>query len=262
VASRLAALRRPLEAAAGRFGYRIARVPSLERAAVSHPDISDPVFYDLCRRCGPFTMTTIERMYALHQAVTHVTRTGIEGDIVECGVWRGGSSMLAALTLMQLGDRERTLWLYDTFEGMPEPGAWDRDPRGALMADEWERHREHADDPVFAYAGLADVQVNMRTTGYPEQRVALVKGKVEDTIPGTVPDRVAVLRLDTDWYESTRHELEHLYPLLEPGGVLIVDDYGYWQGARKAVDDWLATQPRPPLLARVDDTGRMGIKPA
>jgi O-methyltransferase len=260
--TRLAALRRPLDAAAGRLGYRIARAPSPQRAALSHPDISDQAFYDLCRRCGPFTMTTIERMYALYQAVTHVARSGVGGDIVECGVWRGGSSMLAALTLLQLGDRERDLWLYDTFEGMPDPGAWDRDARGALMSEEWERHRDRADDLVFAYAGLADVRLNMDSTGYPEKRVRLVKGKVEDTIPGTLPDRIALLRLDTDWYESTRHELEHLYPLLEPGGVLIVDDYGYWQGARKAVDEWLAKQERPPLLARVDDTGRVGVKPS
>jgi hypothetical protein len=255
-------VRRLFDAALARLHYRLEPEPSPERAAASHPDISDQAFYDLCRRCGPFTMTTIERMYALYQAVRHVTRAAIEGDVVECGVWRGGSSMLAALTLLESGDRARLIWLYDTFEGMPDPGEWDRDPRGAKMTDEWERHRHKTDDAVFAYASIADVRDNMDTTGFPRERTRLVKGKVEDTIPGTTPERIALLRLDTDWYESTRHELEHLYPLLAPGGVLIIDDYGYWQGARKAVDEWLAAQERPPLLVRVDDTGRTGVKPA
>ena len=76
-----------------------------------------------------------------------------------------------------------------------------------------------------------------------------------------MPERIALLRLDSDWYESTRHELEHLYPLLAPGGVLIIDDYGAWQGARRAVDEWRAAIPAPPLLLRVDSTGRVGTKP-
>ena len=228
----------------------------------SHPDIADSAFYALCRRCGPYTMTTIPRMHALFEAVRHIERLGIEGDVVECGVWRGGSSMLAALTLMEEQAPARELWLYDTFEGMSEPTEHDVSAGGDRVSENWERYRRRLDHPVFAYAGLAEVQANMTSTGYPTDRIRYVAGKVEETIPATMPNRIALLRLDTDWYESTRHELEHLYPRLAPGGVLIIDDYGAWQGARRAVDEWRASIPAPPLLLRVDSTGRVGCKPA
>ncbi len=100
----------------------------------------------------------------------------------------------------------------------------------------------------------------MASTGYPEERLHFVKGKVEETIPGDLPGKIALLRLDTDWYESTRHELEHLWPLLVPGGVLIIDDYGHWAGARRAVDEFFADRVDAPLLNRVDYTARVGVK--
>jgi O-methyltransferase len=256
------AAERALQTTESRTGLRLARVPSKAAPERSHPDLADPDFTALCRRCGPFTMTSIERMYGLYQAVDHVHRRGLAGDIVECGVWRGGSSMLVALRLLQLGDTERALWLYDTFAGMPEPGEHDADASGASMASEWDRHRGRVDDPIFAHASLEDVRANMSATSFPAERVHYVQGKVEDTIPATTPETIALLRLDTDWYESTRHELLHLYQRLVPGGVLIIDDYGHWQGARKAVDEWLAAVDAPPLLARLDDTGRMAVKPA
>jgi hypothetical protein len=85
-------------------------------------------------------------------------------------------------------------------------------------------------------------------------------GKVEDTIPADIPEKIALLRLDTDWYESTKHELIHLFPRLQKGGVLIIDDYGFWKGARKAVDEYFAENNIQILLNRIDDTGRMAIK--
>jgi hypothetical protein len=109
---------------------------------------------------------------------------------------------------------------------------------------------------------LADVQANLRSTGYPPERIHYVVGKVEDTLPQAAPERIAILRLDTDWYESTRHELEHLYPRLTAGGVLIIDDYGHWAGARRAVDEFLARTESAILLNRIDYTGRIGVKPA
>src|SRR5262249_25761216 len=114
------------------------------------------------------------------------------------------------------------------------------------------------DELIWCYSGLDEVASNMRSTGYPDDLVHLVKGKVEETIPGAAPAQIAVLRLDTDWYESTRHELEHLYPRLAPGGVLIIDDYGYWAGARKAVDEYFQGSL---FLSRIDGTGRIAIKP-
>ena len=101
----------------------------------------------------------------------------------------------------------------------------------------------------------------LRSTGYPSERVHVVRGAVEETLPGHAPDRLALLRLDTDWYESTRHELQELYPRLATGGVLIVDDYGHWEGARRAVDEYFAGAGPAPLLQRIDYTGRMAVKP-
>jgi hypothetical protein len=199
-------------------------------------------------------------MYALYEASQHISRAGIPGDVVECGVWRGGSSMIAALALRELEDY-RTLWLYDTFQGMPEPGdrdrRWSGDSAADLLANS---KREAGATNTWAYATLDDVRAQMLLTGYPEDKIRYVAGKVEDTIPSQVPAEIALLRLDTDWYDSTRHELEHLWGRLQTGGILIIDDYGHWQGARQAVDEFFVNHPSRPLLHRVDYTGRVAIK--
>jgi O-methyltransferase len=253
-------LKRAVTVALARRGWELQRRPEPGRLADSHPDL-EPEFEELLARCSEATMTSVERMYALYQAVRYVHAAGIPGDIVECGVWRGGSSMLAALTLDRLGDRSRRLWLYDTFEGMSEPTDMDVDAiTGDRMTEGWHARRE-ADDPVVCLADLDDVRSNMESTKYPMDRVELVQGKVEDTIPERAPETISLLRLDTDWFESTRHELEHLWPRLQPGGVLIIDDYGHWVGARNAVDEYLA-RVAPVLLHRIDYTGRIAIKPS
>jgi O-methyltransferase len=141
---------------------------------------------------------------------------------------------------------------------MSEPTAVDKDLAGALAAEQLSRL--HPGTGIWCYAGLEEVRVNLASTGYPVDRVHFVRGKVEDTIPGTVPEPIALLRLDTDWYESTKHELTHLFPRLVPGGVLIIDDYGHWQGARQATDEYFASARVPLLLHRVDYTGRIAVK--
>lgn len=225
----------------------------------SHPDL-EAEFIRLHQRVDPYTMTSPERQYALWQAVRHVEARGLDGDMVECGVWRGGSAMLAAATLKALGSTERTLWLYDTFAGMSEPTEFDVSIDGSNMAHEWESHRGDVDDPVFAYGSLDEVRRNVLSSGYPADHIQFVEGKVEDTIPGSSPESIALLRLDTDWYESTRHELEHLWGRLVSGGVLIIDDYGHWEGARRAVDEFFADREDGPLLNRIDYTGRIAVK--
>ncbi|CAB4921729.1 unannotated protein [freshwater metagenome] len=241
-----------------RAGYDIRLLPRPENVGLTHPDI-EPAFAEDYTRCAPYTMTSVERMYALWQATRRVCADGTPGDIVECGVWRGGSSMLAASTLLASGDTERRLWLYDTFEGMTEPTGRDIGIGGLRVADEWDRIVS-GDDPILCVASLEDVQANMASTGFPADRLQYVQGPVEQTIPDQVPDAIALLRLDTDWYESTRHELEHLWDRLSPGGVLIIDDYGHWEGAREAVDEFFAGRLDAPLLVRIDYTGRIGIK--
>jgi hypothetical protein len=161
---------------------------------------------------------------------------------------------------LELGERRR-LHLFDTFSGMPSPTDVDRDLTGTaaarLLAAE-----DRATGSTWAASPLADVQRNLLGTGYPAELVEFVAGRVEETLPTRAPERIAVLRLDTDWYESTRHELEHLYPRLAAGGVLIVDDYGHWQGARRAVDEYLAATGARLFLSRIDYTGRLAVKPA
>jgi O-methyltransferase len=226
------------------------------------PQNLDRGFEELRDRVAEATMTSDERMHALYQAINYVADAGVAGDVVECGVWRGGSSMLGALALLARDESSRTLWLYDTFEGMTPPGELDVKYDGAAASEELARQERRADVVNdWCVATIEDVRSNMQATGYPMDRVRLVQGKVEDTIPAQTPDAIAVLRLDTDWFESTWHELIHLYPRLVPGGVLIVDDYGWWKGAREAVDRYFTEHGVRMLLSRIDGTGRMGTKP-
>jgi hypothetical protein len=203
-------------------------------------------------------MGSPERVRALRDAVRYVVARGLEGDIVECGVWKGGSMLAVARTLTELGQSDRGLWLYDTYEGMSEPTDADLMPTGEKAADLLAAHDRSA--RLWAVGPLEGVREVMLSSGYPEERMHFVKGKVEETIPAQAPEKIALLRLDTDWYESTRHELDHLWPRLVPGGVLILDDYGHWQGARKAVDEYIAEHGLTLLLNRIDYTARLAIK--
>jgi len=218
----------------------------------------------IVQRAFPYTMTGPARLFALVEAVRYCNRRGLDGAFAECGVWRGGSVMAMILTLQDLGVSDRDIYLYDTFEGMTKPTEADTSSVALPALPAWEEAERSGDK---AWSELFDpeqvsvdgVRRTLLTTGYPEERLHLVPGPVEDTVPGTAPDRLALLRLDTDWYESTRHELEHLYPRLLEGGVLILDDYGHWEGARKAVDEYFDGAERP-LLTPVDYACRFAIK--
>lgn len=228
---------------------------------MSHVFDLEPEFLELYEMCRDATMTSIERMYALYTATLHVARGGAHGDFVECGVWRGGSMMLVALTLMRAGAADRTLWLYDTFCGMTPPSDVDVQEMSGIAASAILAQQPRTDDnPFWGCAARDVVEANLRRTGYPPDRIRFIAGDVLETIPAASPETIALLRLDTDWYASTRHELEHLYPRVAAGGVLIVDDYGYWRGARKATDEYFASRPDAPLLHRIDYTGRIGVK--
>jgi len=221
----------------------------------------EPEFLELYELCREQTMTSIERMYALHTATRYIVENDIAGDFVECGVWRGGSVMLVAHTLLHLGVSDRTVWLFDTFAGMTAPSAEDIQEMSGRSAHEiLAEHRKSEDDPFWGVAPRNVVEENLRRTGYPDANIRFIEGDVLDTIPANAPNDVALLRLDTDWYASTRHELEHLYPRVTQRGVVIVDDYGYWRGSRKATDECLERAGHP-LLHRIDFTGRMWVKP-
>ena len=217
-------------------------------------------------RCRPYSLASAERLVATMDSVEHLVRSGVPGSFVECGVWRGGSVLAMVLTLQRLGVDDRDLYLYDTFEGMTAPGEHDTSPLDRPAADSWreaEAEGRQAWDYMFGPEsfGRQGVEDLLASTGYPRERLHLVEGPVEETLLATVPPSIALLRLDTDWYESTKAEMEHLYPQVSPGGVLIIDDYGHWEGARRAVEEYFDRVGGRPLLARTDYTGRLGVKP-
>jgi O-methyltransferase len=210
----------------------------------------------------PYTLTGPERLAALVESVRYLVRTEIPGDVVECGVWRGGSVLAVLRTLLELGVTDRDVWLYDTFTHMPRGGPRDVDLHG-ITADDYHARLDAGEplDPAYSYLPLEEVKALLRDSGYPFERLHFVEGLVEETIPSQAPDRVALLRLDTDYYESTRHELEHLYPRISQRGVLIVDDYGHWRGSREAVDEYVDKHQLPVLLQRIDYSGRLVVVP-
>ncbi len=246
---------------------KIAKSFNYEVRKIRKDPVIPPDFESLHRsvygKVAGHTMTSPERIYSLMEAVKYIERNKIEGDIVECGVWRGGSMMAVAETLKACNNSSRTLYLYDTFEGMPPPTEHDTTYSGEKAGKLLEKDSDKEKNLVWAYSSMETVREGMQSTGYPENKIKYVKGKVEDTIRGDhLPSKIALLRLDTDWYESTYHEMIHLFPLLVTGGILILDDYGHWQGARKAVDEYFEKNPFRIFLGRIDETGRIAIKQA
>lgn len=220
------------------------------------PDIDAvDTFTELFQSARDYSMTGKDAMFSLYQSVKYVVENNIAGAIVECGVWRGGSGLLAALTLRKLGVR-RPIYLYDTFQGMTAPSTDDVDVEGGRASDYIARY---GDEGRWCYASLEEVRATFERYGFGEE-VVLIAGDVADTLETDLPrEPIAVLRLDTDWYESTKLEMEILYPRLSTGGVLIVDDYGHWRGSRRAVDEYFDGRRRP-LLNRVNNQVRLAIK--
>lgn len=208
----------------------------------------------------PYTMTSRERICALCSAVRYIARAGIEGAMVECGVWRGGSMMAVARTLSNLGAADRDLYLFDTFEGMTEPGPHDIAMGGATATSLLAQNARTEEDPVWCYAPMERVEQALALTRYPRGLIHMIPGRVEETLQIAAPERIALLRLDTDWYESTRQELQVLFPRLARGGVLLIDDYGHWRGARRAVDEYVSAYRLKLLLHPIDYTGRIAVK--
>jgi hypothetical protein len=237
-------------------GYKIEKISKQEKLPA---DFSEE-HLRIINKVKPYTMTSPERIFGLIEAVKYIAAYKLEGDIVECGVWKGGSMLAIVESLLLMTDRNRHLYLYDTYEGMSEPSEKDISFKDEKAADMLDTDKNKENNLVWAYSTLDTVKKTMSLATYPESNIHYIKGKVEETIPGQIPEKIALLRLDTDWYESTKHELIHLFPRLIKGGALIIDDYGYWKGARKAVDEYIAENKIQILLDRLDDTGRIAIK--
>lgn len=239
-----------------KFNFKIVRVTSVLPIDI----IGDGEFMKFYELCAPYTQTSIERLYSLYQTCQYIIKNKISGDLVECGVWKGGSAMMMAYVFKSKGITDRKIYLYDTFEGMSEPTNIDVSVVGKSAAEQLKEQNIHDDKSIWCYAPLEDVKENMRRTGYPYENFVFVKGKVEDTLAENLPTAVSILRLDTDWYESTKIELELLFPILIEKGVLIIDDFGHWEGAKRAVLEYFGNQSFFPLLNRIDITGRIHIK--
>lgn len=203
-------------------------------------------FKQIYQISAPFTMTSLKKMQRLHESIVYINQNNIEGSFVECGVFKGGSVMNMALTQLKF-KKIVHIYLYDTFEGMTPSGEFDVNYRGVSAKSILQNPSK------MCICSLDQVRSNLKLTGYPQEFLHFRKGDVTVTLKNEAPQTIALLRLDTDWYESTRIELEVLYPNLIKGGVLILDDYGYWKGARKAVDDYFSSIGITPKFEPIEE---------
>jgi len=234
-----------------------------EGRVIEYFDIDDDFFIEIFPTISKHSIAAMEGAepsWALYKAIEYVVKNKIPGDVAECGVWNGGAMLLAALALIHFGDTSRKIYLYDTFAGMPRPDEVDKRWDGVPVLPTWEKHA--ATGATWGFGGTVDmVKAVLRTSNYPEENLVFVEGLVEDTLPGIRPEQLSILRLDTDFYNSTLHELTHLYPGLVSGGVLIIDDYGYFQGSRLATDKYIADNNLKIFLNRVNYSVRLAVKP-
>ena len=204
--------------------------------------------------CRPFTALSSERLQNNIDMMEYVNKSGIEGDVVEVGVYKGGS-MLAFLKAHERMSHppKRSFHLYDTFSGMTPPTDADVDLNGYSAT-----HLMQQNADVKCISSLSEVQATISNNTQPIHETAYHVG---DILQNTIyPEKIAILRLDTDWYESTAFELANFYEKVVPGGVTIIDDYGHWMGCKRAVDEFLLNHPYI-HLTRIDYTGVYWLKP-
>lgn len=239
----------------------------MERGAL-YPDTREAILEDYAYACT-YTHRGIAQPLNLEAVVDHVTDRHVRGAIVECGTYTGGALAFTLRSLIRHGETERKVYGFDSFEGMPNPTAADGN-QGAL----WILGKPLSDAAPDELSGqLTGCAVNLasyeqclsllRGTGYPSERIHLVKGWFQDTLPKHSAEigPIAVLRLDGDLYESTKVCVETLYENVASDGVVIIDDYGTFEGCRKAVDEFLAGRGESPHLVYVDLGIRYFIKP-
>jgi O-methyltransferase len=191
------------------------------------------------------TMVGMKRLENLQYCITQVLQKMIPGDLIETGVWRGGSSIFMRGVLKAYGARDRIVWVADSFEGLPKPD-------GRYQQDEGDKHWKS--NPVLGIS-LEQVKANFARYGLLDDQVRFLPGWFKDTLPAAPITRLAILRLDGDMYSSTTDALESLYAKLSPGGYLIVDDYGSTPPCRQAVDDFRAKHQITEPIQKIDWTG-------
>jgi O-methyltransferase len=237
-----------------KLNIHVKRIP--KKGSEIFPNTVHTEFVKSYRKYYELTMVPWRPLYWSWLSARYIDEHQVPGDVVECGVFKGGCSLIMAEA------HDRTVWMYDTFTGMSEPT--EHDYKGTYKGERFDpvkRHRSAIRDGFvdWVYGCIDGVKDAIDRSGLATSRFRLVQGKVEDTIPETIPEKIALLRLDTDFYESTKHELEHLYPLLSDGGILIVDDYGSWAGSRKAVDEYFEKVTPRPLMVPEGSSGNIMV---
>lgn len=226
-------MKKQINAFLNRLGYHLTNL------TVTQADmLRDPIFASIAKDCSPFTMTSMEKMYALYQSVRYLDEKKIEGDFVECGVWRGGSLMTMMLSILRLTLSLRDVVVFDLFDNADRNGNqyWQSIPQ-------------------------SEVEKNIGSTGYPTAKIEIHPGDVLQSLPCPIKRPIALLRLDTDLYETTAHTLEHLFPHVVKGGIVIIDDYGsHPEDAGRATDEFFARHQLKPFFHRIDAGGRLFIK--
>ena len=200
------------------------------------PNETKKIVKNIINTCNKFSMTSKFRMWVLSEAIRYVKNKKIEGDFVECGVWKGGNIILFQ-KLNLLYDLKKKIYGFDTFEGMCEPGEFDK--HKGISATKIAKSEGVQKISDWCNATIEEVLANINNNTE-IKNIKLIKGKVQNTLleKKNLPQKISILRLDTDWYSSTKIELEILYKLLVKNGVLILDDYGYWEGQKKATDEF------------------------
>lgn len=218
------------------------------RQRVNYPELQDAFFWDCYEKSKDYSLVHVAGFYNVYSALRHIADRGLPGCAVECGCFLGGVAMFMGLVRRELGLRFMEIHLFDTFKGAPAGSA------DVILGTPFV---EPCELPSYLEVVPAHIErVVGSLAGY-----HFTEGLVEDTLPLSVTGEIALLRLDTDYYSSTRIEFEVLYPRLVSGGVLIVDDYGMFEGARRATDDYLTGLEARPLLQRVDGSVWSGVKP-
>jgi hypothetical protein len=254
-------LGRAARSAARRLGFEIRRLPRGPQPITDPRDARFLAMWDRMTKISGFDL----RHYTTYCAVRYLTEQRIGGDFVECGVYRGTQVLTMAHALAEFGASDRDIYLYDTFAGMTQPTPEDfidadrPDESYRANLTKWEEGRQPDGSNTYKFASIEEVRANVFTAPYPRERFHFVVGDVLETVRRDSHKRIAFLRLDTDWYASTKHEFECLYDSVVPGGVVVIDDYGRWQGSRQATDEFFAARPMP-MLIRTGPCERLVIK--
>ena len=206
-----------------------------------------------------YSMTSNYRLWSIVQIIKYLNEKNIDGDFVECGVWKGGNLILMKMYVDKF-NLNKTIFGFDTFEGMTKPGDYDISFSNKNSIKIFKKFQTGENSSDWCNASKEEVLSNIKKELFNNEGIYLVEGRVEETLLNekNLPKKISLLRLDTDFYQSTKIELEILFPRLVKGGVLIIDDYGYWKGSKKAVDEYFESKNLP--LHYIDQAARFYIK--